>query len=75
MFHWRNHSPHELQLAEANIICLIIIPYRPKFDIHWFFSFTEEQFRRFIKASNDMIQIVDEWRICQETWIDVNLKK
>ena len=60
MFHWRNHSPHELQLAEANVIDLIIIPSGPKFDILWFVSFSEAYFRRFIKTANDMIKIVDE---------------
>ena len=36
-----NHSPHELQLAEANVIRLIIIPSGSKFDILWFISFFE----------------------------------
>jgi hypothetical protein len=71
MFHWRNHSPHELQLAEANVIDLIVIPSGPKFDILWFFSFLEAYFRGFIKTSNDMSKILDERRICQEIWIDV----
>ena len=34
-------SPHELQLAKANVINLIVIPSRPKLDILWFFSFSE----------------------------------
>jgi hypothetical protein len=41
VFHWRNHLPHELQLAEANVMGLIIIPKATKFDILWFFRFSE----------------------------------
>ena len=74
MFHWKNHSPRKLQLAKSNVICLIIIPSGPKFDVLWFFSFFEAWFRRFIKTSNDMSKIGHEWRIFQEIWIDVNLK-
>ena len=36
-----NHSPHEFQLAKANAIHLIIILSGSKFDILWFFSFSE----------------------------------
>jgi hypothetical protein len=43
MFHWRkkNHSPLELQLAKANAMGHIIIPSGPKFNVRWFFSFSE----------------------------------
>jgi hypothetical protein len=61
IFYWRNHSPHDLQLAEANIIGLIIIPSGPKFDVLWFFSVPEAYFRGFIKTSNDMSKILDEY--------------
>ena len=64
MFHWRNHSPRKLQLAEANVMRLIFISSGPKFDILWIFSFFEAYFRRFIKTSNDIRKILDVRRIC-----------
>ena len=74
-FYWGIGLPHKLQVAEANVIGLIIILRGPKFDILWFFSISEAWFCRFVKASNDMFNIVSVKGICRETWMDVNLKE
>lgn len=54
------HLPTETQLAVANITCRIIIPRRREFDILRVAIALEPNLGVFVKASDDMVQIVNK---------------
>ena len=52
-------SPHQFQLAKANVAVLIIVSSRSKSDVLRFFSIPKPKFGCLVKTMDDMIQIID----------------
>ena len=53
-------TPLQLQLSEPNSISLVVVSGRSKLDVLWAINVPEVQLGGFVKASNDMVQILNE---------------
>ena len=51
-------SPHQLQLTQANVVALVIVSSRSKFNVFGFLSIPEPKFGSLVKTMDDVLQII-----------------
>ena len=59
----KDNLPKKLQLAKPNVVVGIIVACRAKFHVLRFLRVPETKFRRLVETANDVIDIVNEWRL------------
>ena len=53
-------SPHQLQLTKTNVVALVIVSSRSKFDVLGLLGFPKPKFGRLVKTADNMVQIVEK---------------
>jgi hypothetical protein len=64
---WQEYRPLKFQLTEPNIVHLVIVPCRTELDVLMIFRIPESELCGFVKAIYDVIYIIEEGRIGEET--------
>jgi hypothetical protein len=58
--------PTDFQLPKTNIVVFIVILCRTKFDVLWVIRVPEADFCCCVEAKDDVIEVVDEFRVQEE---------
>jgi hypothetical protein len=72
-FHARCEEPRhpvssKFQLSEADIVVSIVIACRTEFNVLWVIGVSEADFCGRVEATDDVVQIIDEFGIREEDW-------
>lgn len=66
--HFRfDYGPLKFQLTKSDIVHFVVVPCRAKLDILMIFRIPESKLRCLIKATDNVIQVIKEGRVGEET--------